>query len=84
MTSQLLIRTDSQVKEAFKSKAKAQWVSMDYLLNVFIHSYIEKPDIVHSYVDDDVLDAILTRSISTPQAKSVFASLHKTLQSKWL
>ena len=84
MTSQLLIRTDSQIKEAFKSKARAQWVSMDYVLNIFIKNYIEKPDIIQTYVDDDVLDEIIRQSFATPEAKSASASLHKAIKSAWL
>lgn len=83
MTSQLLIRTDSQIKEAFKSKAKAQWVSMDYILNIFIKKYIEKPDIIQTYVDDDAFDEMLTKAWSDPGLAPAFDSLHKTLKAKW-
>ncbi len=84
MTSQLLIRTDSQIKEAFKSKAKAQWVSMDYVLNIFIKNYIEKPDIIQTYIDDDAFDEIIRQSFAKPEAKSASVSLHKAIKAAWL
>jgi antitoxin component of RelBE/YafQ-DinJ toxin-antitoxin module len=80
MTSQLLIRTDSQIKEAFKSKAKAQGVSMDYVLNIFIKNYIEKPDIIQTYIDDDAFDEIIRQSFAKPEAKAASASLFKAIK----
>ncbi len=84
MTSQLLTRIDTDLKNRFKARAQEQGLSMDFLVNIFIKTYTEKPESVQVYVDDDMLDTILIRSMSTPQAKAAFTSLHKTLQSKWL
>ena len=84
MTSQLLFRTDSQIKEAFKSKAKAQWVSMDYVLNIFIKNYIEKPDIIQTYIDDDAFDEIICQSLAKPEAKSASESLYNAIKFAWL
>ena len=84
MTSQLLTRIDTDLKNRFKARAQEQGLSMDFLVNIFIKTYTEKPESVQVYVDDEMLDTILIRSMFTPQAKSAFTSLHKTLQSKWL
>jgi antitoxin component of RelBE/YafQ-DinJ toxin-antitoxin module len=80
MTSQVLFRTDSKLKEAFQSKAKAQGVSMDFILNTFVRTYVDKPDIVQTYIDDDAFDDIIRRSFATPEAKKASVSLHKAMK----
>lgn len=55
---------------------------MDYILNIFIKSYIEKPDIIQTYVDDDAFDEMLTNAWSDPGLAPAFDSLHKTLKAK--
>jgi antitoxin component of RelBE/YafQ-DinJ toxin-antitoxin module len=82
MTSQVLFRTDSKLKQAFQEKAKAQGVSMDFILNTFVRTYVEKPDIIQTYVDDDAFDEMLTKAWSDPNLKPAFDSLYKTLKSK--
>lgn len=83
MTSQVLFRTDAKLKEAFQSKAKAQGVSMDFILNTFVRTYVEKDNIIQTYVDDDAFDEMLTKAWSDPGLKPAFDSLYKTLKSKW-
>jgi hypothetical protein len=80
MTSQVLFRTDSKLKQAFQSKAKAQGVSMDFILNTFVRTYVDKPDIVQTYIDDDAFDDIIRRSFATPEAKKASVSLHKAIK----
>ena len=70
MTSQVLFRTDSKLKQAFQEKAKAQGSSMDSLLNAFIQTY----------VDDDAFDEIIRKSLSSPEAKKASVSLHKAIK----
>ncbi len=81
MTSQVLFRTDSKLKEAFQQKAKAQGVSMDFILNTFVRTYVEKPDIIQTYIDDDAFDEIIRRSFSTPEAKKASESLLNAIKS---
>lgn len=57
---------------------------MDYVLNIFIKNYIEKPDIIQTYIDDDAFDEIIRQSFATPEAKSASASLHTAIKAAWL
>lgn len=84
MTSQVLFRTDSKLKQAFQEKAKAQGVSMDYILNVFVRTYINNPQIMETYVDEEAFDEMIRNSFDTPEAKKAMASLGETLKKKWL
>ena len=59
MTSQVLFRTNSKLKEAFQAKAKAQGMSMDYILNLFIRAYVENPKIIKVEIDEDELRTTL-------------------------
>ena len=81
MTSQVLFRTDSKLKEAFQGKVKAQGVSMDFILNTFVRTYVDKPDIVQTYVDDVALDEIIRRSFATPEATKASKSLYTAIKS---
>ena len=81
MTSQVLFRTDPETKQAFKLKTQREGVSMDHILNVFIQTYIERPNIVHTYIDDDAFDEIIRTSFDTPGAKKASASLYKAIKS---
>ena len=81
MTTQVLFRTDSETKQAFKLKTQKEGVSMDHILNVFIRTYIERPNTVQTYIDDDAFDEIIRRSFSTPEAKKASESLYKAIKS---
>jgi hypothetical protein len=80
MTTQVLFRTDVATKEAFKLKTQREGVSMDHILNVFVRTYVDKPDIVQTYIDDDAFDDIIRRSFATPEAKKASVSLHKAIK----
>jgi antitoxin component of RelBE/YafQ-DinJ toxin-antitoxin module len=82
MTSQVLFRTDSKLKQAFQSKAKAQGVSMDFILNTFVRTYINNPGIMKTYVDEEAFDEMIRRSFDTPEAKKAMKSLGETLRIK--
>ncbi len=84
MTSQVLFRTDAKTKEAFKLKTQREGVSMDHILNVFIRIYIERPNTVQTYIDDDAFDEIIRKSLESPEAKKASASLHKAIKAAWL
>ncbi|MBP9812096.1 hypothetical protein KBC86_01830 [Candidatus Gracilibacteria bacterium] len=84
MTSQVLFRTDSKLKQAFQEKAKAQGSSMDSLLNAFIQTYVEKDNVIQTYVDDDAFDEIIRKSLSSPEAKKASVSLHKAIKAAGL
>jgi antitoxin component of RelBE/YafQ-DinJ toxin-antitoxin module len=81
MTSQLLTRVPTELKQQFKMKAENQGFSMDYLINVFIKTYTENPSIVQTYIDDDAFDEIVRRSFATPEAKKASESLFKAIKS---
>lgn len=57
---------------------------MDYVLNIFIKNYIEKPDIIQTYIDDDALDEIIRQSFAKPEATAASASLHTAIKAAWL
>jgi hypothetical protein len=84
MTSQVLFRTDMKLKEAFQAKAKAQWVSMDFILNTFVRTYVENPDSIQTYVEEEVFDEMIRKSFETPEAKKALKSLGETIRKKWL
>lgn len=84
MTSQVLFRTDAKTKEAFQLKAKAQGLSMDYVLNMFVQTYINNPQIIETYIDDEAFDEMIRRSFETPEAKKAMISLGETIKKKWL
>ena len=84
MTSQVLFRTDIQTKTDFKNKVQSNGLSMDYVLNVFIRTYINNPQIMETYVDDDAFDEMIRQSFSTPWAQRAMQSLGETLKKKWL
>lgn len=84
MTSQLLTRIDSDLKNRFKARAQAQGLSMDFLVNILIKTYTEKPESVQVYVDDDNFDQMLEKAWTNPNLKPAFASLSNTLRQKWL
>jgi len=84
MTAQVLFRTDPALKLALKQKAKAQGVSMDYILNVFVRTYINNPQIMETYVDEEAFDEMIRTSFSTPETQKAMRSLGETLKKKWL
>jgi antitoxin component of RelBE/YafQ-DinJ toxin-antitoxin module len=55
MTSQILFRVPTELKKKFKQTTKEQWVSMDYVLNLFIRAYIEDSSIVKVGIDMEKL-----------------------------
>ena len=81
MTSQLLTRVPTELKQQFKMKAENQGFSMDYLINVFIRTYTENPSIVQTYIDDEAFDEIIRRSFATPEAKKASESLFNAIKS---
>ena len=82
MTSQLLTRIDTDLKNRFKTRAREQGVSMDFLVNVFIKTYTEKPESVQVYVNDTIFDIALEKAWSDLNLKPAFDSLDATLKSK--
>jgi antitoxin component of RelBE/YafQ-DinJ toxin-antitoxin module len=84
MTSQVLFRTDSELKKAFQARTKAQGLSMDYVLNMFVQTYINNPQIIETYIDEEAFDEMIRRSFDTPEAKKAMISLGETLKKKWL
>ena len=84
MTTQVLFRTDLETKQAFKLKTQREGVSMDHILNVFIRTYIERPNTVQTYIDDEAFDEIIRRSFSTSEAKKASESLFTAIKSAWL
>lgn len=84
MTSQLLTRVPTALKNQFKAKAEQSGFSMDYLVNVFIRTYTENPSIVKTYIDDDAFDEMIRRSSDTPKAKKASESLYNAIKSAWL
>ena len=84
MTSQLLTRVPTELKQQFKMKAENQGFSMDYLINVFIRTYTENPNIVQTYIEEEAFDDMIRRSFDTPKAKAAMKSLFETVKSKWL
>lgn len=84
MTTQVLFRTDLDLKTAFKAKVQAHGLSMDYVLNTFIKTYVNNPQIVETYVDEEAFDEMIRKSFDTPEAKKAMISLGETLRKKWL
>jgi antitoxin component of RelBE/YafQ-DinJ toxin-antitoxin module len=82
MTSQLLTRIDTDLKNRFKARAQEQGLSMDFLVNIMIKAYTEKPESVKIYVDDDTFDQMLEKAWTNPDLKPAFASLDNTLRQK--
>ncbi len=82
MTIQVLFRTDPETKQAFKLKTQREGVSMDHILNVFIRTYIDRPNTVQTYIDDDAFDEMIRRSFETPEAKKAMISLGETIRKK--
>ncbi len=84
MTSQLLTRVPTELKNQFKAKAERNGFSMDYLVNVFIRTYTENPNIVQTYIDEVAFDRMLDQAWKTSTLAPSFDSLDNTLKSKWL
>jgi antitoxin component of RelBE/YafQ-DinJ toxin-antitoxin module len=84
MTSQVLFRTDTKLKTEFKQKVQSHGLSMDYVLNIFMKTYVNNPQIVETYVDEHAFDEMIRRSFETPEAKKAMISLGATLRKKWL
>lgn len=84
MTSQVLFRTDSQLKSDFKKKVQESGLSMDYVLNTFVRTYINNPQIMETYVDEEAFDEMIRTSFATPDAHRAMQSLGETLKQKWL
>lgn len=84
MTSQVLFRTDSQLKSDFKKKVQESGLSMDYVLNTFVRTYINNPQIMETYVDEEAFDEMIRTSFATPEAQRAMRSLGETLKQKWL
>ena len=82
MTSQLLTRVPTELKQQFKAKAENQGFSMDYLINVFIRTYTENPNIVQTYIEEEAFDDMIRRSFETPEAKKAMISLGETIRKK--
>lgn len=84
MTSQVLFRADPKLKSEFKEKVQASGLSMDYVFNVFMKTYVNNPQIMDIYVDEDAFDEMIRKSFATPQAKASMESLFETVKKKWL
>ena len=82
MTSQLLTRVPTELKRQFKARTREQGVSMDFLMNVFIRTYVERPQIIQTYVEEEAFDEMIRRSFDTPKAKAAMESLFETIKSK--
>ncbi len=82
MTSQVLFRTDSKLKSKFKEKVQSSGLSMDYVFNVFMKTYVNNPQIMDIYVDEDAFDEMIRSSFSTPQAEASMKSLFETIKKK--
>ena len=84
MTSQLLTRLPTALKKEFEAKAAEKGLSMNFLITAFVESYTKNPTWIQVYVDDDMVDEILRKSLSSPQAKKASVSLHKAIKAAWL
>ncbi len=84
MTSQVLFRTDTKLKSEFKQKVQSNGLSMDYVFNIFMKTYVNNPQIMEVYVDEEAFDAMIRKSFDTPEAKKSMNSLFETLKRKWL
>ena len=82
MTTQVLFRTEPELKTAFKERVQSHGLSMDYVLNVFIRTYVNNPQIVETYVDEEAFDEMIRRSFETPEAKKAMISLGETIRKK--
>jgi len=84
MTTQVLFRTDPKLKSQFKEKVQSSGLSMDYVFNIFMKTYVNNPQIMDIYVDEDAFDEMIRSSFETPEAKKSMNSLFETLKKKWL
>ena len=57
MTTSILVRTDSKLKARFEKQAKSQGFSMTFLLNSFMETYANNPNIVKVGFDEETIDA---------------------------
>jgi antitoxin component of RelBE/YafQ-DinJ toxin-antitoxin module len=82
MTSQVLFRTDPKLKGIFKQKVQENGLSMDYVFNIFMKTYVNNPQIMDVYVDEEAFDEMIRSSFETPEAKKSMNSLFETLKKK--
>lgn len=82
MTSQVLFRTDPKLKESFKEKVQMNGLSMDYVFNMFMKTYVDNPQIMEIYIDEDAFDEMIRRSFEKPEAQKAMDSLFETIQKK--
>jgi antitoxin component of RelBE/YafQ-DinJ toxin-antitoxin module len=82
MTSQVLFRADAKLKSEFKQKVQSSGLSMDYVFNVFMKTYVNNPQIMEMYVDEDAFDEMIRKSFDTPEAKASMQSLFETIKNK--
>lgn len=80
MTSQLLVRLDSDLKKEFETIADQKWFSMNFLITSFVRTYTANPDIIRADFDEDAFD----RTWQTTATQKAFHSLGLTLKKKWL
>ncbi len=82
MTTQVLFRTDTKLKSEFKQKVQSSGLSMDYVFNVFMKTYVNNPQIMEVYIDEDAFDEMIRGSFETPEARKSMNSLFETLKRK--
>lgn len=80
MTSQLLVRLDSDLKKEFETIANQKGLSMNFLITSFVRTYTKNPDIVRTEFDESAFD----RAWQTDATQDALQSLNLTLRKKWL
>lgn len=80
MTSQLLVRMPTELKEQFEQRAQSDGVSMNFVITTFMEEYVRNPSIVQTHIDDEAFDRIMERVLSSPKAKKAATSLHNAMK----
>ena len=81
MTSQLLTRIPTELKKQFEQRVQADGTSMNFVITAFMQEYVKNPSILQTHVDDEALDRIMERVLTSQKAKKASISLHKAIKS---
>lgn len=81
MTSQLLTRVPTELKKQFEQKVQTDGVSMNFIITTFIEEYVKTPDAIRTYVDDDMFNRIMEKTLTSPGAKKAHTSLFNAIKS---